>query len=96
MITRNIKENMIAEVGNELDDDDLEGRLLKNATFSGGNRHVRVAISEMKIWGAPGNSALEKSPGTEFALCIIVTLTWNRYRRLAYGNLCCSDLQLGT
>lgn len=42
-ITRNIKENMIAEVGNELDEGDLEGRLLKNATFSGGNRHVRVA-----------------------------------------------------
>lgn len=36
MVTRNIKENMIAEVSNELDEDDLEGRLWRNTTFSGG------------------------------------------------------------
>lgn len=50
MVTRNIKENMIAEVSNELDEDDLEGRLWRNTTFSEGNRHMRDTISEMKIW----------------------------------------------
>lgn len=41
---------MIAEVSNELDEDDLEGRLWRNTTFSGGNRHMWDTISEVKIW----------------------------------------------
>lgn len=53
MVTRNIKENMIAEVSNELNEDDLEGRLWRNTTFSGGNRHMRDTISEVKIWTYP-------------------------------------------
>lgn len=58
-----------------MDEGDLEGRLLKIAAFFGGNRHMRDVISEMKMWDTPGNSALEKQPGTELAISIVVTLT---------------------
>ena len=73
MIIGNTGEAMMTRVGSELGEEELEGLLLRQATFSGGNRGMKGTISKQKIWKSPRTSG--EVTGTKLLTWIEVTLT---------------------